>query len=280
MGNAIGIDFDTRQHNRYWWYRIKDNKYTPPIFALLTDVEQELMGDWFSVTEKQFENPGEMSVPAISFLAGLVGGNGISSIVQCGHYAGYSTLLLGFLLRSMGKTKALFSIDIDPEITAFTEQWVCRAGLQPQVKLQIANSADPGLPDKARSYFGRDIQMVVIDSSHQYAHTMQELDLWYAALPLGGLIVLHDVSRYAQSFDATRQGGVRKALLEWSEKNSVAAQLLNSFVTNEDPEVLTYRDGCGLAIIQKQTVGKEKEYGADESAAGWLGKARKTIFGT
>ncbi len=272
--------FDKRNHNRYWWHKIKDNNYTAPVYSLLADEEWALIDEWFSVTEVRFENPGEMQIPAISFIAGLLGGNGISSIVQCGHYAGYSTLLLGFQLRNMGKTNALFSIDIDPEITAFTQDWVTRAGLQEQVRLHVANSADPGLPELARSYFGREIQVVIIDSSHQYAHTFQELDLWYGALPLGGLIVMHDVSQYAQSFDSTGKGGVRKAILEWSEKRNVPALLLNSFVTNESPDALAYRDGCGLALIQKQqvTAGIEED-SYKRQGRGWLGKTRRAIFG-
>jgi hypothetical protein len=122
--------------------------------------------------------------------------------------------------------------------------------------------------------------MVIIDSSHQYAHTLQELDLWYGALPLGGLIVMHDVSRYAQSFDSTAKGGVRKAILEWSEKRNVPALLLNSFVTDESPDSLVYRDGCGLALIQKQMANPEIGEGSFvHQDQGWLANARRIIFG-
>ena len=253
MSNSTrSLDFKTRSHNRYWWYRLADSAYTPPVFASLSNQEWLLIDDWFTTTEKKFESPGEISIPGISLLAGLIGGNGICAIVQCGHYVGYSTLLLGFLLRSMGKANALFSIDIDPDATSFTQEWVEKAGLGAQVRLRISNSSDPILPTEARSYFGRDIQMVLIDSSHQYAHTLQELDLWYDALPTGGLIVLHDVSRFAQSFDSSGKGGVLRAVLEWCENRGVSPLLLNSFVTQESPEQLAYRDGCGIGIIQKR----------------------------
>lgn len=244
--------FGNVNHNRYWWYRIQACNYTPMIFSALNDEEWKVMEEWFADTEEKFESPGEMSVPAISYISGLISGNGIRAIVQCGHYAGYSTLLMGFLLRSMGKNNSLFSVDIDPGVTSYTDSFVKRASLEKQVKLHIGNSADPSLPEKARAYFERDVQMVIIDSSHQYEHTLLELDLWYDALPLGGLIVMHDVSKFAQAFDFTNLGGVRKALLEWSERRQVACMLLNSFVTNEAPETLIYRDGCGIGLIQKQ----------------------------
>lgn len=244
--------FHERDHSRYWWYKIPDNHYTPPIFAGLSNDEWAMMDHWFSTTEQVFDNPGEMAIPGISFVAGLIGGNGIHAIVQCGHYAGYSTLLLGFLLRSMGKKNALFSIDIDPQVTEFTRAWVTKADLKEQVNLCIANSADPSLPDKARAYFGREIQMVIIDSSHQYEHTLKELDLWYAALPIGGFIVMHDVSRCAQAFDTTGQGGVLRAIEEWTIRNNIQPLLLNDFVTDQFSPSNIYRDGCGIALIQKQ----------------------------
>jgi predicted O-methyltransferase YrrM len=252
MGTERSLNYASRKNNRYWWYHLKDTSYVPPVFARLSDDEWALMDDWFTTTDEKFSSPGEMSVPAISLLEGLIGGNGICSVVQCGHYVGYSTLLLGFLLRRMGKTNALFSVDIDPHSTAFTQDWLDRADLGKQVKLRINDSANPSLPDEARSFFGRDIQMVMIDSSHQYAHTLQELDLWYDALPVGGILVMHDVSRFAQSFDTTGKGGVLSAAHEWTKKRGITPLLLNSFVISEPPDTLTYRDGCGLGIIQKQ----------------------------
>jgi len=245
------MNYSERTHNRYWWYRLKDCSYMPPIFAGLSNEEWELMDNWFSTTEEQFESPGEMNIPPISLIEGLIGGSGISAIVQCGHYVGYSTLLLGFLLRRMGKKNALFSIDIDRQATNFTQGWLDKAELQQQVKLRLEDSSHSCLPDEARRYFGREIQLVLIDSSHQYAHSLKELDLWYDALPRGGLIVMHDVSHFAQSFDSTGKGGVLKAVQEWATQRGIMPMLLNSFVTNEDPNNLVYRDGCGLGIIQK-----------------------------
>lgn len=244
--------FRERTHARYWWHWIRDTAYVPPVFAALSEQEWSVLDDWFAETERRFENPGEISVPGISMLSGLVGGNGIGAIVQCGHYVGFSTLMLGFLLRSMGKTRCLFSVDIDPVATEFTADWVRRAGLQDQVHLHVGTSADPALPDLAKEYFGRGPQLVLVDSSHQYAHTLEELDLWYAALERGGLLLLHDVSKFAQAFDSTGQGGVMRALLEWAQCNGTSPFLLNSFCDGTQKlDDLTYRDGCGFGLVQK-----------------------------
>lgn len=106
-------------------------------------------------------------------------GSGINRVVQCGHYAGYSTLLLGFMMRKMGFRRSLFSVDIDARVTEYTYQWLQEADLLDYVNLHVGNSTDKDLPDLARAYFGnRDICLVFIDSSHQYQHTLNELDLW------------------------------------------------------------------------------------------------------
>ncbi len=252
---ARSLQFRHRTHNRYWWYNISETAYVPPVLAALSDAEWQLLEAWFEDTERRFPSPGELSVPAISMLWALIGGNGISRIVQAGHYAGYSTLLLGFLLRAMGKRHALFSIDIDSAVTDYTQQWTERAGLTDIVRLSVTDSAAADAVIAARSYLGGMPQLVLIDSSHNYDHTLKELDLWYQAVVPGGMIVMHDASIFAQSFDAAGHGGVRRAALEWAKNRGVQIWTLNGFVDGSQPvEDLTYRDGCGLGFLQKPMV--------------------------
>ncbi|WP_321879276.1 CmcI family methyltransferase [Paraburkholderia bannensis] len=243
--------FSLRQHNRYWWHRTDRTDYVPLIYSFLDSVEWNLLEDWFETTGESFENTGEANIPPMSMLFGIISGNGLKRIVQCGHYVGYSTLLMGFLLRRMGCTRALYSIDVDREVTAFTRSWVKRAGLTGQVTLSIADSASPHEVEGAREYLGGAPQLVFIDSSHEYAHTLRELDLWYAALEKGGFIVLHDTSMFAASLDRTESGGVRKALLEWCDANAAEVITINGFVDGGHPGQFPYLDGCGLSIIQK-----------------------------
>jgi predicted O-methyltransferase YrrM len=70
----------------------------------------------------------------MSVLQGLVMGSAITRIVQLGDHYGYSTLLLGFMLRAMGvSSTGLASIDISDGATRVTQRWVDRAGLRSQV---------------------------------------------------------------------------------------------------------------------------------------------------
>lgn len=243
--------FETRKANRYWWYNHSGAKYLPPALALLTEEEWSIMKQWYDDTEKEFASPGELSIPGISLLTSLIAGNNLSAVVQCGHYVGYSTLLLGFLLRYMQNQHSLYSIDIDSLATSYTQKWLDLADLNNYVNLSVADSAAPDQPEKALSYFGQKPQLLFIDSSHQYAHTLRELDLWFPHLASGAFIVLHDVSQFATSFDASGEGGVYRAILEWCDRNHTKPLLMNNSVRTTPPSELIYRDGCGLGIFQK-----------------------------
>lgn len=248
----------TQDHYRFWWHQIPGNDYEPLCYSVLSDEEKSLMISWFEATGERYV--GECSVPMASLIAGLVGGNGTSRVVQLGHYSGYSTLLTGFLLRRMGRRRALISFDIDPEVTAFTQNWLDKAGLTDVVRLELLDSADRRAVEAARSYFeGRGPQVVFVDSSHQYAHTLLEYRNWQGALAPGGLFIMHDVSRQAMEYDSTGQGGVMRAALELASIGTHTPLLINSEVGPgghhaQDLSELAdwaYQDGCGVGLLQK-----------------------------
>ena len=187
----------------------------------------------------------------MTFVMGLVMGNNIGRIVQCGHFIGFSTLIFGFMLRHMGHTHGLFSVDIDRGVTEFTAKWIKRAGLTEYVHLEVRDSADIALPVQARTYLGDRPQVVFIDSSHEYAHTLRELDVWFPNQP-GGFALMHDVSGYTVAFDSNKGSGVKGAVRLWSETNKVQAIMINDFAGPEHyGERIVYKDACGLGLLQK-----------------------------
>lgn len=252
--NNRSINFKKNNHNRYWWHRTDGCDYVPLIYQALDEKEWNLMSLWFEDSEKNYLSTGEASIPALSFLLGLVTGNAIQRIVQCGHYIGYSSLMLGFYLRKMNKKNSVYSIDIDPEVTSYSQSWIDKAGLNDYVKLSLNDSASASEAVLADEYLQGPPQLVFIDSSHQYKHTLEELDLWYPRLALGGFIVLHDTSIFAKGFDGSSGDGVGKAVDEWSAKNNVNKLNINGFVTGGSPGDYPYLDGCGLTLIQKGNV--------------------------
>ncbi|MFN2477457.1 MAG: class I SAM-dependent methyltransferase [Chthoniobacterales bacterium] len=236
---------------RYWWHRLHGMDYVPPIYADLSDDEWRIIREWYAETDR-LGQIGEAAVPLLSFLQGVVLGNRASRIVQLGTHAGYSTLLLGFMLRRMQAEHGLFTLDIDPAMCAIAQSWTDRASLQRHVNVAEGNSLDPASEKSARDYLGGAPELIILDSSHEYAATMRELDLWYPALAGGGLLVLHDVSRFAESFDVTGSGGVRRAFDEWrTTHREVETFLLNGEARSMDDPRPLYKDACGLGLIHK-----------------------------
>lgn len=252
MGRSLG--FKAKTANRYWWFNNIKQNYIPPLFSTLSDVEWNLIEEWFRETDSRSAS-AEASVPALSILQGFLLGSNVNNIVQLGHFEGFSTLLFGFMMRQMGLKKSVFTIDIDPLVSERTQYWVNRANLQEYVKVVVSDSSAPHLPDEVREYFKQEINFIFIDSSNQYAHTHNELDLWYKNLMDQGIIALHDVSELATQFDVTQKGGVNCAVKEWAKINNVMVFMLNGKVGASDHKAgfhdLVYKDGCGLGLIQK-----------------------------
>lgn len=244
--------FQNQKHkNRFWWFQSHD--YLPDIYATLTDKEFELLQDWFDDTEKS-ELIGEVNIPAMSTMLGMINGSGLDSILQLGHFAGYSSLFFGWALEKMGGK--LLSIDINHACTNFTDYWIHKARLGTTVYLATLDSTSEQARYLAMETLGS-IKAIFIDSSHQYANTLLELESYYSMLAPGGVIFLHDVSMFATKYDKTGQGGVFKAILEWTSKEPGLSSeniMLNRWIEGKPEEQpLTIWDGCGLGIIQKPT---------------------------
>ncbi len=228
--------------------------FIPPIYSDLTEAEWEMVRAWYEETDHSGEI-GECAVPLISLLHGLVMGNRIARIVQLGTCSGYSSLLLGFMLRRMQAPQGLFTLDINPQLCALTRGWLERAGLTNYVAVAEGDSRAPGARAAAAQHFGAEPEMILLDSSHEYQATVEELELWYPVLQIGGLFVLHDVSAFAVEFDVTGQGGVRRALAEWRRQHPEAEALcLNGESRSMALPRPLYKDACGVGLIHKPGV--------------------------
>ncbi|HEY2615220.1 MAG TPA: class I SAM-dependent methyltransferase [Chthoniobacterales bacterium] len=236
---------------RYWWHHLPGADYVPPIYSDLTEREWDTLRDWYDETDRSGQI-GECTVPLISLLHGFVMGNNARRIVQLGTCAGYSALLLGWMLCRMKAVHGLFSLDIDPAMCEISRRWIVRAGLEDFVEIAQHDSLDPKSPIAAKKYLEGDPELIVLDSSHEFAATLAELDLWYGALAAGGLLVLHDVSRFAAEFDVTQQGGVQRAFTEWRKAHpEVETFCLNrDAATMESPRPF-YKDACGVGLVHK-----------------------------
>jgi predicted O-methyltransferase YrrM len=251
--NQRCLNFTGRTEGRYWWFNINGNQYIPPIYSFLTDSEWEIIEKWYEETDAK-QMWGESNVPFMSILQGFIMGSSISNIVELGHYAGYSTLLIGFMVRRMHKKQSLISIDIDKSYVKYTRQWINKAKLSDYVYILQGDSCDSKMVKKVNNRFNDNPQIVIIDSSHEYEHTIKELNLWYQNLKNGGLIFLHDTSDRASLFDTTQAGGIKKSLKDWKTKNLLVEDInINKNHSSDGTSDLVYQDPCGLGIIHKLT---------------------------
>jgi predicted O-methyltransferase YrrM len=238
-------------HPRYWWHRLPGMDFVPPVYSDLSETEWNTLHDWFEETDRS-GLIGECVVPLIALLQGFVTGNRASRIVQLGTCSGYSALLLGWMLRRMNAKRGLFSLDLDPAMCEVSRGWIARAGLEDFVEIVQRNSLDPQSPVAAKEYLGGAPELIILDSSHEYQATLDELDLWYPVLEPGGLLFLHDVSRFAVDFDVTKAGGVLRAFTEWRKAHPEAETLcLNGGARTMDLPRPFYKDACGAGIIHK-----------------------------
>jgi predicted O-methyltransferase YrrM len=238
-------------HPRYWWHRLPGHDYVPPVYSDLSENEWAVLREWYGETDA--DGPiGECAVPLISLLHGLVMGNRVRRIAQLGTCAGYSALLLGWMMRRMDARHGLFSLDLDPAMCELARRWMARAELQDFVEIAEGNSLEAASTEAARQYLGGDPELIILDSSHEHSSTLSELDLWYSALAAGGLLVLHDVSEFAVSFDVTGGGGVRRAFAEWRKGHPEAETFsLNSTSRSMAEARPLYKDVCGVGLIHK-----------------------------
>jgi predicted O-methyltransferase YrrM len=236
---------------RFWWHRLPGMNYVPALYSDLSESEWAIVAEWFEETNRAGQD-GEASVPLMSMLHGLVLGNRAERIVQLGTDSGYSALLLGFMLRRMNARRGLFAIDNDPASLAATRQWIGRAELNDFVEVAEGDFLAPETARAAKDYFGTAPELIILDSSYEYSAGLRQLDLWYGALAYGGMLVVHDVSRFAQNLDVTKEGGVRRAFVEWRAAHpECESLLLNPNEESMDAPLPFYKDARGLGLIHK-----------------------------
>ncbi|MBI2565691.1 MAG: class I SAM-dependent methyltransferase [Candidatus Schekmanbacteria bacterium] len=249
--NYRSRQFEASAHRRFWWHQRGHAHYVPPVYGTLTNDEWAVLEEWFKETER-LELVGEMQIPFVSVLQALVLGSGMTRIVQLGHYSGYSSLLLGFYLRRIGHPARLVSIDIAGDMTEFSRTWIARAGLDDYVQLVTGDSASSDSRDTALRLLGdRQPQLVIVDSSHQYAQSLLELDLWYPVIEPYGLLVAHDISAFASQYDITGLGGGKRAFDEWCSRNGAPHLAINGDYSGKASGAPIYFDGCGLGLVYK-----------------------------
>ena len=146
------------------------------------------------------------------------------NVVELGTRSGVSTAALLAGVERRGGT--VVSVDIDPACAKVAEG-------HPQWSFICADSRHPGLPEESG---GGQIDLLFIDTEHQYEITQAELALWADYVRPGGHICLHDPETFP---------GVRRAVQE--------------FCTARDWPVTFVLPCHGMAVIERPIEGVSTE---------------------
>lgn len=215
----------------------------PPFALLLDDSEIQSLADWFAETN-DIPYCGEVGFQSMSMISTLLMTSRMTNVVQLGHYAGFSSLVIGFILRKISPDARLISFDIDQTLTDYSEQWMRRTGLDAQVVHICADSTDPLTVEMAGAYLAGEPQLVFIDASKQYRNTIFEVRQW--AEYTNGFILAHDVSLVAMGGQANGAQGVADGLVDSGQFATHELLLLDPH--EERQNNFPYHDDMGLGL--------------------------------
>jgi predicted O-methyltransferase YrrM len=243
--NAVEVKDPALLRRRMTWYD-PDREGMPqdPAFALgLDDAEIQILADWFAETN-DIPYCGEVGFQSLSMISTLLSMSRMKNVVQLGHYAGFSSLVIGFILRRISPDARLISFDIDQSLTDYSQQWTKRAGLEAQVIHVCADSTDPLTVEMAGAYLAGNPQLVFIDASKQYRNTIFEVQQW--AEYTNGFILAHDVSLVAMGGQANGERGVSQGLVDSGQFATHELLLLDPH--EERRANFPYHDDMGLGL--------------------------------
>ena len=163
--------------------------------------------------------------PEVSlFIGRLIFGMKATVAVEIGSFMGATSAYIARAFSCMApNSRKLYSVDISDEFIRAVEENLRTLGLMNYVHLIRGRSLDERTLEAIP-----DADMIFIDSSHDYATTCAEIDVYSKKLRNFGILVLHDSIQWP---------GVRNALAHYSQQFQVF-----SFATSR---------GNGLSVLIK-----------------------------
>jgi len=150
-----------------------------------------------------------------------------TKVLEIGTSIGLSGLIiLDAISKSGGKGKKFFvTVDPNHERQTKAENFFKKAGFDGNFKL--VNHPSESLETSKILEKEAPFDVIYIDSLHQYRQIKKELEIYFKMLRKGGLLFCHDSSELASSFDKSNEGGVRRALKEFIDKNPIQSIFLD-----------------------------------------------------
>jgi len=147
--------------------------------------------------------PEWVAEPEVSeFLGRLVFSLRAKTVVEVGCYIGVTSSYMSKALKAVGGKTKLYCIDIERNFLDITGDNLSSLGLVDGFYAITGKSLDKDVLD----VISADIDLVYIDSSHDYEDTCREIEAYSEKLSKGGCLVLHDSIQWP---------GVRNAVLNF-----------------------------------------------------------------
>jgi predicted O-methyltransferase YrrM len=150
----------------------------------------------------------------LNLIVAFLGVQRATNVLQLGTYLGWSALVLADLVYTRG-----FVLTVDPE-PGYLQQARRYARLAELNNLHCIQgfSQDEAVIAKVSGgpSPGSGWDAIYIDTTHHYAQTCRELEIYCGRVATPGtLVLLHDASTHAQSLDVEGKGGVKQAIHDW-----------------------------------------------------------------
>ena len=161
--------------------------------------------------EKFFGSTEPYGISFISLLCGLIRPK---KILEIGTLVGYTTIILADIIND--ELQKIVSVELEENKIPKAKRYIKLAGFDDKVELLHGDSLEEKIIEKINRE--KPFDFVYLDGSHNYNHVKKELDVYWSMITKNGFLICHDSSKHAQKFDEKNEGGVRKALLEWSKE--------------------------------------------------------------
>ena len=186
---------------------------------------------------------GHSDIGVRNFLFTLILGFRPESVLEVGGHIGSATLVMGEGLRLNGYG-TLHTLEPLEHYYTRLNYYIDKAGLRGIVNPIKGFSYDPEI--KRKLAIIAPFELIFIDACHDYSAAIHDVIYSISLLAEYGLIILHDSSVYAQSFDSRGEGGVRRAIIESCRQYPELQAVFFEYPLWLNP--------CGAAILCKQGI--------------------------
>ncbi len=126
------------------------------------------------------------------------------SILELGTHIGSASVVIGEALR-LNDFGRLYTVEPTNECHGKASAYVARAGLQKQVTCIKGFSYEE--PVRKQLAQAAPFEIIYVDACHDFDAVFGEIQYYSTILRDDGLMIFHDTSLYAQSYDTKKQGG-------------------------------------------------------------------------